>query len=216
MNNDDKHQSEKAYVYDIAANGIEVRIPLDQYESWKAAQDCIRKGDKSVVNPETVKQLAALMKGEETTKEIIDNTIVRKQRPNVFLSIIFSLLAVVAFYIVATISIILFSVLIHLISIIPILKFLTNVFLANSGGFLMDIIYGVCAYLAVAIVGFISEKIIKKEPTRNLSLMITGIILVIMNVLFLIINLILGHSVIANIIFGIAGFILFHSGKELN
>lgn len=71
---DNQKKEQQAYVYDTAANGIEVRIPLDQYENWKAAQDRIRRGEKSVVNPETVKQLAALMKGETTSsKEPVQN-----------------------------------------------------------------------------------------------------------------------------------------------
>ena len=68
-NHNNENQSQKAYIYDIAANGMEVRIPADQYESWKAAQDRIRRGEKNAIGSDTAKRLAELMKQKEEESE---------------------------------------------------------------------------------------------------------------------------------------------------
>lgn len=49
----EERQSGRAYIYATAANGIEVRIPADRYEQWKAAQDLIRKGQKPLSDSDT-------------------------------------------------------------------------------------------------------------------------------------------------------------------
>ena len=57
-------QTQKAYVYATAANGLEVRIPKDRYPEWKAEQDRIRNGEKVEVDQQMVKRLVSLMRGE--------------------------------------------------------------------------------------------------------------------------------------------------------
>ena len=50
----------KKYVYATAANGLEVRIPLDKYPAWQKAQEEIKAG-KRKANPQTAQQLRSLM-----------------------------------------------------------------------------------------------------------------------------------------------------------
>ena len=55
--------AEQSFIYATAANGLTVRIPADRYESWKKTQDEIRAGTYKD-DPQTVKQLASLMRGD--------------------------------------------------------------------------------------------------------------------------------------------------------
>ena len=48
------------YIYATAANGLEVRIPLEKYPAWKKAQEDLKAG-KSPVSQQTRKQLRSLM-----------------------------------------------------------------------------------------------------------------------------------------------------------
>lgn len=53
-------QSKGPFIYAKAANGMTVRIPMDEYQSWEKAQDEIRAG-KRTADPQMVKQLTSLM-----------------------------------------------------------------------------------------------------------------------------------------------------------
>lgn len=48
------------FIYATAANGLTVRIPAEQYGSWKAEQDKIRAGT-SKADPRMVEQLRSFM-----------------------------------------------------------------------------------------------------------------------------------------------------------
>ena len=52
----------KRYVYDEAANGLMVRIPLDQYDQWKEAQDRLRRGERSA--SEETRRMAQRLKSD--------------------------------------------------------------------------------------------------------------------------------------------------------
>ncbi|MBR2478955.1 MAG: hypothetical protein IKB47_00940 [Clostridia bacterium] len=134
-----------------------------------------------------------------------------KQRPNVLLAIIFAILAIIIVYSCSAIILTLALLVVRAITSIPLFSFLTNVF---SNSFLIEILYGICAYLACYTVVFVFEKAIKKKPTKNLSLMIAGIALIAINVLFLIVNLIFGASILTNIALGTAGFVLICGGMD--
>ena len=54
--------AKETYIYDTAANGMTVRIPLSRYEAWKKAQDEIRAGKKFVADPEMKKRLLSLIR----------------------------------------------------------------------------------------------------------------------------------------------------------
>ena len=59
--------AEKKYIYATAANGMEVRIPLERYPEWKAAQDKIKAG-KAPSGQEAQqiqKQLRSLITGKQ-------------------------------------------------------------------------------------------------------------------------------------------------------
>ena len=138
----------------------------------------------------------------------------RKQRPNVLLAIIFAILAIIIVYSCSAIILTLAFLVVRAITSIPLFSFLTDVFLSVSNSFLIEILYGICAYLACYTVVFVFEKAIKKKPTKNLSLMIAGIALIIINVLFLIVNLMFGASILVNIALGTAGFVLICGGMD--
>lgn len=63
----ENQDNQRSYIYATAANGMEVRIPADKYDSWKEAQDRIRRGE-NVVSEETVKKLSDYMKGDRKTE----------------------------------------------------------------------------------------------------------------------------------------------------
>lgn len=53
-------KKETTYIYAQAANGMEVRIPADKYESWKKAQDELRAGTRKP-DQKTAERLRSLM-----------------------------------------------------------------------------------------------------------------------------------------------------------
>lgn len=63
----ENQDNQRSYIYATAANGMEVRIPADKYDSWKEAQDRIRRGE-NIVSEETVKKLSDYMKGDRKTE----------------------------------------------------------------------------------------------------------------------------------------------------
>jgi hypothetical protein len=119
------------------------------------------------------------------------------------------LLTVIVFYAAYGLFLGLLMLIVYIISKIPLLEFLANIIVVASKGFLPDIICGLCGFAAVYSVFSIFSKIIKKEQTLSLSFKISGVILIALNILFLIINLIYGDSVLTNIIFIVDGFLLF-------
>jgi hypothetical protein len=61
----------------------------------------------------------------------------------------------------------------------------------------------------------ITERIVKNTATRKLTLTLTGIYLIVFNVLFLIINVIANNNALPNLSLGIAGIAIFVKGKNL-
>lgn len=55
-----KRRQERKYIYATAANGLEVRIPVENFEAWSREQDKIRAGN-SKAQAQTVERLRSLM-----------------------------------------------------------------------------------------------------------------------------------------------------------
>ncbi|MBR2478954.1 MAG: hypothetical protein IKB47_00935 [Clostridia bacterium] len=86
-------KSERAYIYATAANGMEVRIPTDRYEQWKAAQDRIRQGQTDNSTSDTAKCLAELMKGKKDDTSGSQSTPARPAMNNVPAPLLFCVIA---------------------------------------------------------------------------------------------------------------------------
>ena len=67
------------------------------------------------------------------------------------------------------------------------------------------------AYLVFQV---IVERVIKIEQTRNFTLIFTGMLLMIFNILFVIVNLICRDAVFANVLLSILGIVIFFKGKN--
>ena len=233
MDNENNKQAPKEYIYDVAANGITVRIPADQYDSWKAAQDRIRNGNRVTIDPETSKRLAELMKSkaeqsappkkdvapqapednyrkEDTNKEPITNN-----KKSIFASIPLSVLGFLEYYLIYGIAFLIIALLFWIISYIPILNTLVD-WLFRIREDTPDM-FAMFASTGIAYLGFTAtiEHISKKAETQKLTLILTGIYIIVLNVIFLIVNLVLRNTILPNVFLGIAGVVIFFKGKNI-
>ena len=137
-----------------------------------------------------------------------------KQKPEAGKSALFSIIGVVAFYISYFVLGLLLALFFGLLVNIPIIKNIVA-FLFHLRGDSPDILV-VLASTAFSYsgVGWMLGRFCDKPETLYLSRRILGIILLVMNILFLIINISEGNSFFPNIVVGVAGLIMFFSGRE--
>lgn len=155
--------------------------------------------------PET-KPIAAPPKQESKIRTVIET--IRSFLP----SIPFSFLGLLEFYIIYGLSALAVALVFLVLSYIPIINTLVDWLFRirqdTPDMFTMMVAVGL-AYLGTTAT---AEHIIK--GTRKHALMLTGIYLVVLNIIFLIVNLINSDDILPNIIIGIAGIVMFYKNKE--
>ena len=135
-------------------------------------------------------------------------------KKSIFASIPLSILGLLAFYLVYGIAFLIIALLFWIISYIPILNTLFDWLFRireDTPDMFAMFTSTVIAYFGyAATIGLIS----KKAETQKLTLMLTGIYLIVLNVIFLIANLVFRNAILPNILLGIAGIVIFFNGKN--
>lgn len=135
-------------------------------------------------------------------------------KKSIFKSIPLSILGALEVHLIYGITNFIVLILLWLISYIPIIKnivwYLFSLAENTPNGF------AAVVATMVAYFGFIatSECVIKKVETKKLTLILTGILLVVFNVLYVIINLVYNDPFFVNILLTIAGVVIIFKGKN--
>ena len=129
----------------------------------------------------------------------------RKPKGNItsFLSaILFSVLGLICFYILGWIATLLGALIKTILSYVPLLKFFAK----------FDIQY-LAVVIALFIMNMLCDKVIKRNTTKKFTIIIFGILLILADVVFLMLNIFNGeNSILANIIRIIIGVIVLYKG----
>lgn len=137
-----------------------------------------------------------------------------KQKPEVGKAILFSIVGLAAFYICYFVLALLLGLLFALLLNIPVLKNIIA-FLFRLRGDTPDALVTIAAvYVSYSAIIWMLGRFCDIQETLFLSHRILGIILLVLNVLFLLVNISSGNSFFPNIVVGIAGFIMFLKGKQ--
>lgn len=135
-----------------------------------------------------------------------------QNKPKVFQAIATSLLMFVAFYIVYLLTYLVAGGVIYLLTNIPLIRNLVGWLFSIRGDtpdMMLSLLCPGIAYLATMVM---QEKINKDTPTRGLSCILLGLIIVPLHIISLIINLIYGNGILSNVVQIIAGSAIFYNG----
>lgn len=136
------------------------------------------------------------------------------KKANVLLSILFSVVSILGFYLLDGIIAIALGFAIYFLVEVPLVGVLME-WLLSIGGNTADsfviTISLICSYVFISM--FIS-RLGKNEKTQKLAQSIMGVGLIILNVIFLISNLSTNDAVLSNILMIITGITLFVKGKQ--
>lgn len=130
-------------------------------------------------------------------------------------SIPLSILGIFVIHLIYGLSNLLISLLFWLLSYIPILKKLISWIFSTRGDTPNVFAATIAAIIAYYLFSLIVEQTTKKENTKKFTLILTGIFVMIVNVLFVIINLIYSSPILVNVYLAIVGAILFFKGKNI-
>lgn len=133
---------------------------------------------------------------------------------SIFASIPLSVLGLLEFYIVEIIAVLVIMLIHIIISYIPILNIIDEWFSRKAGSDIVEASLCFGAAFAYSALTETAERILKSAETRRFTLIFTGVLLVILNVVFLITNIINHEAVLANIIIIAAGIVLFIKNKD--
>lgn len=139
----------------------------------------------------------------------------QKEKPQVSKASLFGVIGLVAFYICDFILYMGFSLGFLLLYKIPVINRLVDALFRARGddpGFFSMFLAAVLSYSAVT---WATHRFCDTIATESLSLKITGILLLILNIVFLIVNISAGESFANNIMMGIAGIIMIIRGANL-
>ena len=127
---------------------------------------------------------------------------------DIILSILLSIVWLAGFYLITFLALLIIVPIFVFILELPVMSTIVNLLFSWADAYISDFVYGLSAFLAIAAIRRLAEKIIKNENIHSLSLKISGLSVVTLNAIFLIVNIIVGNPVIANVIFAISGFYL--------
>ncbi|MBO4978802.1 MAG: hypothetical protein J6D16_00175 [Clostridia bacterium] len=133
---------------------------------------------------------------------------------SVLVSLPLSVLGLLEFYIVDVIIVLIVSLIFLLISYIPILNILVE-WTMRMGENTPDM-FAMCAGVTIAyfVLKETVSRILKKIETQKFTFMFTGLLLILLNIVFLIDNLTRNDAILANILLIIAGIVTFCKGRN--
>lgn len=130
-------------------------------------------------------------------------------------SIPLSIFGMLIIHIIFGLTNLIISLLFWALSYIPVLNKLISWIFSMRGDTPEVLATIIAAIVAYCLFSLIAERMIKKENTRKYTLILTGILVMIVNVFFVIINLIYNDPIFANVFLAIAGAIVFFKGKNI-
>lgn len=136
------------------------------------------------------------------------------QKPQVGKSIFFSIISIVAFYICFVVIVLAFSAVIAILGKIPVVSSLLSFLFKMRGDTPGILAYLLGASLAYNATVWMLHRFHDSESSENLSLKITGMVLLVLNVVFLVVNILGKSSFFPNIVVGVAGLSMFMRGKS--
>ena len=163
-------------------------------------------------NNETPRKSEEKKEEDKTLQEAQQKKSVKAK--SVIASIPLSILGAVEVHLVYGLMNLIIAILFWLVSNIPILSILVEWLFRireDSPDMVAMLAATVVAYLVLAVT---AEHIIKSVETRKLTLILTGIYLTVLNILFVIINLVYHDPILGNILLSIAGIAIFFKGKN--
>ena len=162
---------------------------------------------KETKTPPPIPKPIAVLSNEEPKRGTLIETI-----KGVLPSIPFSLLGLCEYYIIYGLSVLAIALVFWILSYIPIINMLVD-WLFRIREDTPDM-FAMCfaAFLAYLGTTATAEHIIK--DTRKHALKLTGIYLVVLNIIFLIVNLVNSDAIFPNIIIGIVGVVMFYKNKD--
>jgi hypothetical protein len=137
------------------------------------------------------------------------------QAKSILSAIPLSILGLFEVYLIYGLAVLIIALIFAAISYIPILSGLVDLLFRireDTPDMFAMFIGAIIAYVCSV---EITERIVKNTATRKLTLTLTGIYLIVFNVLFLIINVIANNNALPNLSLGIAGIAIFVKGKNL-
>lgn len=137
----------------------------------------------------------------------------RENKPIIWKAIIFTIPCALIFLFSRIISALIGGLLGVIISKIPLLSFLFNLFLLQRGDNIFSFAIIISVFVAYFLTTFIQSKMMKDAPTNTLSRRILGVIIALVHILSLIINISEGNNFFSNIICIIAA-LVFIFGKN--
>lgn len=132
-----------------------------------------------------------------------------KEKPEVGKAILFAIIGVVAFYILSLILTIPLSFFFSLIVSIPVLRFLFTLFTWLKDSEYVRTITFIASAISISAISWMIKRFCDKHSTEVLSLKVCGIIIAVLNVIFLVINMRENAPIATNIIVGGFGLALF-------
>ena len=135
-------------------------------------------------------------------------------KKSIFASIPLSILGLLEFYLIYGIVCLIIVLLFWLISYIPIFSTLVE-WLFRIREDTPDM-FAMLVSTGIAYLGFTATiaHLAKKTETQRFTLMFTGIYMIVLNVIFLILNLVSRNAILPNVLIGIAGIVIFFKGKN--
>ena len=136
-----------------------------------------------------------------------------QKKPKVFKAIMTALLGLLIFGVVYFLSYLIVGGIIALLLKIPVIDTLLG-WLFRLRGDTPDMMLSMLSPTIAYFVTISAQTVINKDgPTRGMSCVILGIVIMVIHTLSIVINLIHGEGILKNIIQAIAGFIIYNSGK---
>ena len=132
----------------------------------------------------------------------------------VSMSILWSIIGLLEFYIVEIIAVLAIMLIHIIISYIPILNIIDEWLSRKAGRDIVEFSLCLGTTFAYGALTETAERILKNIETRRFTLMFIGVLLFTLNVIFLITNIINHDAILANIIISVAGIVLFVKGKS--
>lgn len=137
----------------------------------------------------------------------------QKTKPKVFRAIVTAFLTFFVFGAVYLLAYLILAGVIYVLSIIPLINRLVDLLFywrGDSPDMLLSVLAPTIAYFVTMVV---QESVNKNKPTRGLSCIILGILVTLLHIVSIVINLIYGDGILANITQAIAGIVILHNGS---
>lgn len=198
---------------------INGRLALDRMREkeaieWQETIERIRKKREEDLRREFIQSEPREIQSKPPIKEKTKAEEGKKSKvKSIFTSIPLSILGLLEVYLIYLIICLVIALVFWIISCIPILSTLTE-WLFRIRKDAPDM-FAMLLGTTIAYFGYKTtiEHITKSMKTRRLTFLLTGAYLIVINVISLIGNLMFNNAILANILLGVAGIVIFYKGK---